>query len=238
MENQEYDEIDLMDYVIVLIKRKYTIIFITLIAVIVATIVSFTLSSVYKIDTVLEIGQVESLLEKPDEIKHKVEGGIYALLIRNKLEIAEQDYPEIKVEHLEGSNFIDIIIESKDPELAQEILKQKNQLILKEHSLEFKKEIEKITQEVQDLQAEVNFLKDHKVYADQGIASLQIRLLQKRQVLESAKETEIIKNPTVYYQPIKPNKKLNIVIAGMLGLFLGIFCAFFREWWRENKKRI
>jgi len=35
--------------------------------------------------------------------------------------------------------------------------------------------------------------------------------------------------------PIKPNKKLNILIAGVLGLFIGIFVAFFLEFWQKGK---
>jgi len=36
--------------------------------------------------------------------------------------------------------------------------------------------------------------------------------------------------------PIKPNKKLNIAIAGVLGLFMGIFIAFFAEFWQSGKQ--
>jgi uncharacterized protein involved in exopolysaccharide biosynthesis len=35
--------------------------------------------------------------------------------------------------------------------------------------------------------------------------------------------------------PIKPNKKLNILITGVLGLFVGIFVAFFLEFWQKEK---
>ena len=35
--------------------------------------------------------------------------------------------------------------------------------------------------------------------------------------------------------PIKPNRKLNILIAGVLGLFVGIFVAFFLEFWQKGK---
>ena len=34
----------------------------------------------------------------------------------------------------------------------------------------------------------------------------------------------------------KPNKKLNILIAGVLGLFVGIFAAFFLEFWQKGKQ--
>ena len=40
-------------------------------------------------------------------------------------------------------------------------------------------------------------------------------------------------------QPVAPNKKLNIAIAGVLGIMLGAFIAFFREYWRaSDPKRI
>jgi uncharacterized protein involved in exopolysaccharide biosynthesis len=35
--------------------------------------------------------------------------------------------------------------------------------------------------------------------------------------------------------PAKPNKKLNILIAGVLGLFVGIFAAFFLEFMKKGK---
>ena len=37
-------------------------------------------------------------------------------------------------------------------------------------------------------------------------------------------------------KPVSPNKKLNVAIAGVLGLMLGIFGAFFMEYWTESGK--
>lgn len=34
--------------------------------------------------------------------------------------------------------------------------------------------------------------------------------------------------------PIKPNKKLNIAIAAVLGLMMGVFVAFFKSYWKNN----
>ena len=39
-------------------------------------------------------------------------------------------------------------------------------------------------------------------------------------------------------KPIAPNKKLNIAIAGVLGLMLGVFVAFFREYWKSTSIEI
>ena len=76
MENQQFEEIDLMDYLLVLIRRKWTIITLFLIAVIIAAIFSFLAEKVYEINTVLEIGKVE----EPGNIISKVKGDVYGIV--------------------------------------------------------------------------------------------------------------------------------------------------------------
>jgi len=47
----------------------------------------------------------------------------------------------------------------------------------------------------------------------------------------------IIVSPAVEpIKPIAPNKKLNVAIAGVLGLMLGVLGAFFMEYWTESGK--
>lgn len=57
------------------------------------------------------------------------------------------------------------------------------------------------------------------------------------QLIETTEE-DFLKIVNLAYEPkapIKPNKKLNILIAGVLGLFVGIFVAFFLEFWQKGK---
>jgi uncharacterized protein involved in exopolysaccharide biosynthesis len=65
-------------------------------------------------------------------------------------------------------------------------------------------------------------------------------LSQKNEEVKIAVATEsgLVKIVSLAYEPkypIKPNKKLNILIAGVLGLFVGIFIAFFLEFWQKGK---
>ena len=56
--------------------------------------------------------------------------------------------------------------------------------------------------------------------------------------LTEAAEVDLLKISSLAYEPrapIKPNKKLNILIAGVLGLFVGVFVAFFLEFWQKGK---
>jgi len=53
-----------------------------------------------------------------------------------------------------------------------------------------------------------------------------------------ATESGMVKIANLAYEPkypIKPNKKLNILIAGVLSLFVGIFVAYFMEFWQKGK---
>lgn len=38
--------------------------------------------------------------------------------------------------------------------------------------------------------------------------------------------------------PIAPNKKLNVAIAGVLGIMIGVFTVFFREFWKNSDPKI
>jgi len=56
--------------------------------------------------------------------------------------------------------------------------------------------------------------------------------------LTGTAEADLLKIASLAYEPrapIKPNKKLNILIAGVLGLFVGVFVAFFIEFWQKGK---
>ncbi|AZO93484.1 Wzz/FepE/Etk N-terminal domain-containing protein [Halocella sp. SP3-1] len=46
----------------------------------------------------------------------------------------------------------------------------------------------------------------------------------------------ILDTPVLLDSPIRPNKKLNIAIAGVLGLMLGVFTVFFVEFMKEEDK--
>jgi LPS O-antigen subunit length determinant protein (WzzB/FepE family) len=48
---------------------------------------------------------------------------------------------------------------------------------------------------------------------------------------------QVISKPVILPERVKPNRTLMVALAGVLGLFLGVFVAFFREFW-ENQKEL
>ena len=321
----EYDEIDLMDYVKVLLKRKWLILAIFLSAAIVAEVFSFLMPKVYKIDTALEVGQAAGVpIEDPGQVVEKIKGDVYGIFVRGKLGIPEEKYPKIKTENPKDTRLISLAIESAEPQQAKNILEEINNLILAEHQekIKTKKELieqdiktteEKIKlvesdiektknktqpidedikrienkinnaeeeksnleakvealervlvyeqtpgtqfalfdtkeklankkQEIEDLYLTINLLRRSKEDLDvqvnslkTNIESLNAQINSLRASLDEIKPTQVVKSPTVSASPIKPRPLLNIVIAAVLGLFIGVFLAFFQEWWGKSK---
>lgn len=265
----DYDEIDLMDYLKVMIKRKWLILIIFILSAIAAGIFSYLSPKIYKIDTSLEVGKVaEKIVEAPSQVVEKIKGDVYGGLIREKLKISEEEYPKIKAENPKDTNLIKIEIESAKPDLAKDILGKINNSILAEHQEKIKikkelleKDIERIKikvaseeEEKKNLEAKVEALEKVLPYQEtpgsqfalfdtkeklenkkQEIENLYLKINSLEGSLEDIRPTKIIKSPTVSEEPIKPKPLLNIVIAAVLGLFVGIFLAFFKEWWEKAK---
>jgi len=300
MEQEKYqkdDEIDLMDYVKVILKRKLFILAVFLVAVLAATVFSFLSPRVYEIDTVLEMGNVgEKIVEAPAQLMGRIEGDVYGAFIRAKLNISERDYPEIKAENPKDTSLIRKIIESSEPQKAKRILKEGNNLIIAEHQEKLDSEKDLLEKKIVTIQANIGVvekdiervrtkilsLKEEERSLEAKVAALQqvliyqqdpgtqFALFDVKEKLEAKKQeiennhlqinslqmqindmesqintlekqikyirpTVVIKEPTVSESPIKPRPLLNMAIAGILGLFIGAFLSFGREWWKNSK---
>ncbi len=76
------------------------------------------------------------------------------------------------------------------------------------------------------------------------IKNLKKEIEWKKSELERLKITKnlisnvrMIQKPNISSNPVAPKKKLNIAVAGILGLFLGIFLAFFQEYWESSNNQ-
>ena len=278
----EYDEIDLMDYVKVLLKRKWLILAVFLGAAMAAGVFSYLMPKVYKIDTALEIGQAAGVpIEDPGQVVKKIKGDVYGIFVRGKLGIPEEKYPKIKTENPKDTRLISLAIESAEPQQAKNILEEINNLILAEQQEKIKvkkglleNNIEVAKKDIERIKAKIGFLEEERKNLEAKIEALQKilpyqqdpgtqfalfdtkeKLEQKKQEIENRyleinslenqinslqgqiediRPTQVIKSPTVSASPIKPRPLLNIVIAAILGLFIGVFLAFFQEWWEKS----
>jgi len=231
------DEINLIDYIKVVIKRKWLILGITLTAVLIAGIASMVSPKNYEVSTTLQIGNTTDILENTAQVAEKIKSNAYKNLLEEKLNI--ENLPEIKTETPQNTNFVSIIIETDNPEQAKQILDEINSLILLEHQEIFNKRESQIKENIKEIQDELTLLETKKEYSE-GIAELRIRLSDLKSALNVFQPTKVIKAPIVPKNPSGSNLILNIVIAIVLGLFIGVLVAsaFIKEWWKNAKKEL
>lgn len=229
------DEINLIDYIKVVIKRKWLILGITLTAVLIAGIASMVSPKNYEVSTTLQIGNTTDILESTAQVAEKIKSNAYKNLLEEKLNI--ENLPEIKTETPQNTNFVSIIIETDNPEQAKQILDEINSLILLEHQEIFNKRESQIKENIKEIQDELTLLETKKEYSE-GIAELRIKLSDLKATLNVFQPTKVIKAPIVPKNPSGSNLILNIVIAIVLGLFIGVLTAFIKEWWENVKKEL
>ncbi len=164
--------------------------------------------------------------EKVELKKVYLESEIY--LSEENIKVLQKDIERIKIKisSLEEERKI---LEAK-VEVLQEILPYQRdlgtQFVLfnSQEKLESKKqEIENRYLQINSLRKEINDLKSH------------INSLEKQ--IEDIRPTKIVKSPTVSEEPIRPRPLLNMAIAGILGLFIGTFLVFGKEWWEKSKAK-
>ncbi len=133
MHEEQTDEIELIDIIRVLWKRKKLIIFITFLFTLGAVGVSLILPKVYEVSTIIEPGvrpiadgngQIinEVPVVSPDAVKEAVLGGAYDVAIQKKINLLPADYPVIKVTLPKNTTLVNVAIESTDPDKARAIL--------------------------------------------------------------------------------------------------------------------
>jgi polysaccharide biosynthesis transport protein len=157
---EEYDEVDLMDYLKIILKRKFFILALFVMAVAAAGVFSFFSVKVYKIDTVLEVGKTDSTaLEDPVQLVEKLKAGSYRILVMTELKIKEEGYSKVKETNPKGTNLIIREIESSDIETAKLILEKVNGLILEDHEEKIKVKKGLLSQNIKTIEGKIEIVK-------------------------------------------------------------------------------
>ncbi|MBZ9577558.1 hypothetical protein KJA13_00760 [Patescibacteria group bacterium] len=223
--NQEDNEINLIDYIRVIIKRKNLILVFLLAGLIITGVLTFLLPETYNVATYLEIGSYSNELGEQVLIKHpktiigKINNGFY------------ENSPKLKA-WTEGS-LIKIERISKNQEEAKKTLENINNLVLKEHNQIIETKKENFEKSLKELQEKIKILTNR----NKETAVLGVKAFNVQRQINTLQPTEIIKEPTIVSEK-KPNLPFNLICGGLLGIFLGLFFAFGKEWREENKKRL
>jgi len=172
------DEVQLIDLLLVLWKKKWLIIVGTLICVVTAGIVAFIMPKVYEVSSSIEVGKVEDkFIEEAPVVSQKIKNTSLREKIAQELsipleDISQEDFLKVFSENGKNSLVITTKIETDKPDQGIKILKIINQTILKDHQ----KKIEEAKKELLDkIALNQNKIKD----TEAQIESLKKELLDK-----------------------------------------------------------
>lgn len=148
--NNRNNEIELIDILNILLKRKWFIIISTLGIIIIAAITSFLLPKKWDVSTVfipskLLTQTAEGKLEEivftdPIQVVGQIQEGSYTNLIINELNLDPSQYPRLRTTNIQNTNLIRISIREREIEKAKSILS--SLLIHLKRDLDAKSEIE------------------------------------------------------------------------------------------------
>ena len=261
------DEIDLRDIFRILWKRRLMIIGIFVVAVMIAGVISFTLPSVYKVSSIVAMGNFEEpvytsqasakSIMLSDQFLQEV-----FLQLPNKTNDFKKFKGSIKVESVKDSDrLIEISVETPDREEGKVIVEKMILLYANLSELSYNRykmilsdelaatqermniidlDINQTKNALQDLQndssssavqAEISFSRalDRLNGMQSQRSALIDRSLGLQRQLELLRHLDVVQPAREPMVPIGPRRVLMVVIAGTLGLMVGIFTAFLRE---------
>lgn len=169
------------------------------------------------------IDEIEKQQRKALEEKKEGSDAISLLLYSNEVQQNLRYYntldEKLSNEKITREN-LNLLIRERNEEMKQldtQIEKFKNEIdTINTHIDEIKNEIQKIKNEISNIENEISLLKERKGRIDYA---------------------QLIKEPTSSIGPVSPRKKLNVTIAGVLGLFIFTILAFFLEYVQKHKTK-
>ncbi len=245
MENQSDEDINLVDYINIIIKRKKLIFWCLIIGSLFALgiyLVKTKLeidvvlpSTIYESNALIEIGMVkEQPIEKMDNLVAKMNNGFCAKLS--------------KVKAINAGTILYIKANSTNPEELKIAFSDCINSILSEHENMIKSYKERNSKRVADLEYLINKF----ISIGQQAAALEIMVINLNDELANFSSSKIIKTPTIPIEDEEANldfaptplakqvvKAIFMIIIGALaGLFAGTMIIFAKEWWDKNKAYI
>jgi len=131
-EMEHYEEINLMDYVEILWKRKWLIIIPTFLITVAIGIWSFMKTPVWEVDAIIQPSKflsqntqgefVEVIVADPKQVAGQINQASYNAIIAAELNIDLREFPKLKAENLKDTKLVRVAIRDIDINRASKIL--------------------------------------------------------------------------------------------------------------------
>jgi capsular polysaccharide biosynthesis protein len=266
MKIEDIEEVDIRNYLQILVKRKQLIIAFILFSVIIALIISLLTKPLYKASAVVYLGDVTQKYTSANSVNSVIKSDDFLKGVISSLNFdisLETLRGNIAVNYPPQSKTITIEVSSPQPRKAADIANTVAKNFVKEigesereklmlfQKANLQKELKRIKDEIEELKEKR--LKYGKVNVEGGdsenlskvlllgqlkeqersLKQFRFQVLEKiyeiEQALITMEKPKTLSMATVPSTPFKPKTKLNLILAGFLGLTLGLLIAFVLE---------
>ncbi len=257
------DEIKLHDIWKVLAKRKKVVIAIFLISLLGAAIYCLTATPIYRLETSAKLYMPKDIITIKELPTAKDIASMLGKINSEKMAIifpkTVDEVAEAKIEDMRGTtDKFKIIIESYNrenlPASLQEFTEYFNNIREIRHDYEkitseidekiknVNEAIKKIDFQVKEIEKRLNSSKLLPVgFNPVEINNIAISLKMEKHRLEQERQNykviQLLQDPFISKDPVKPQKAIIMIIAGICSLLFGIFIAFLAEYFEGTNKR-
>jgi len=186
----------------------------------------------------IEIKGVDSDIKSKEIEKLRIEGEIKGN--KNKLDIVKQRKKDIEREMVDIRKRIEALEKEQQLSLKRENRSESESLAM----LLYSNEIQQSLQYYSELNELLSSKKIEEEDINLEIGDKEEKTKQLENEIDNLNErkgridyTQLMKEPTSSLYPVSPKKKLNVLIAGILGLMTFAMLAFFLESLEKHKKR-
>ncbi len=255
-----YDEyeIDLREYIMLLWEKKWFIGGLFVVAVIAAGLfTSFFMQPVYQTEVTIQLSNSDGLYSNPQSAIQLLKSAEIVQPVMNELgeeftaaELNGYLKNNISINQIGDTNILNMQVKYNDPLLVKKIASgivstfgKKSETYFN-NKMEIKKDyLQQLNQELVNLEKQINEHEANLVSAGQAENLSSLRET-KRELLTTRQEVRtelndfyplvVLNNPYLPENPVEPNLKLNVAIAGILALMLAVFIVFFKEFMEEE----
>ena len=258
--NIEDDEIDLRELFATIWKYKNFIAIFTFIVILLAGIYAFMKTPIYELTSDIQVGYNANANANANAKSYFIEPNNLVVYLKNNYTFKDK-LPIIKISKLKHSkDIIEIKIDDISNEKAKEWLNKilsaihnqekvkidkfknyiNNQIsILNQQKKESKNSIKLLQEKLKNSKAfqTIDVLNKSILNYQNQLATINLNILDYKYKLNNIIKTHIIGKIQINDYPIKPKKKLIIIVAFITGFILAIFLVFFIEFIKGIKEK-
>ena len=254
------DEIDLRDLILVLWNYRKFVLGIFLASLLIGAVISFAITPVYQVKAKMALGYyaVDPDNGQPLMTPETAREILLSSDFQEEAWGTGINAGVLNITPVEKTNILQITLETSDPEQGEVLLNKLITQLEEKTEEQYEKSIELLNKDLQNTDRELQEINKSIAHTweildntsasqleQAGLLDTLSRFLEQRdklserklkteQKLNSIEGMEVLKRPEAASSPMRPNRKLNIVVAGMLGLMVGVFMAFIVDYFRRK----